>query len=143
MQDQDKRKRLIRLIHVAKRELVMDDDTYRGILLSIGNANSSSKLSVSKLELVLEHFKQAGFKVVPKAKVNLPLVTDPQSKKIRALWLELHSQGIVKDSSEYALSRFAKRLTGVDSLKWLTSDQASMVIESLKKWLDREMTNEH
>lgn len=134
---QDKRKRLIKLIHVAKRELHMDDDTYRGILMQVGNSNSSSKMSISKLEAVLEHFKKAGFKVVPKAKVNLPLATDPQSKKIRALWLELHNIGVVKDSSEYALSRYAHRVTGVDSLKWLNVDQASKVIEHLKKWLGR------
>lgn len=135
---QDKRKRLIKLIHVAKRELHMDDDTYRGILMQVGNSNSSSKMSISKLEAVLEHFKKAGFKVVPKAKVNLPLATDPQSKKIRALWLELHNKGIVRDSSEFALAKMVKRLTGVESLKWITSDQASMVIESLKQWLNRK-----
>ena len=136
--NQDKRKRLIKLIHVAKRELHMDDDTYRGILMQVGNSNSSSKMSISRLEAVLEHFKKVGFKVVSKAKVNLPLATDPQSKKIRALWLELHSKGIVRDSSEFALAKMVKRLTGVDSLKWITSDQASMVIESLKQWLNRK-----
>ena len=135
--EQDKRKRLIKLIHVAKRELQMDDDTYRSILMEIGNTNSSSKMSISKLSAVLDHFKQAGFKVVPKAKVNLPLASDPQSKKIRALWLELHKIGVVQDSSEHALSRFVKRTTGVDSLKWLNTDQAGKVIENLKKWLAR------
>ena len=30
------RQRLIRLIHVAKRDLSMDDDTYRAILQRIG-----------------------------------------------------------------------------------------------------------
>lgn len=137
MQNKDKRTKLIQLIHIAKAKLGMDDATYRAILADIGNASSSTKMTVSELEQVLEHFKKCGFKLVPKNKVNLPLATDPQSKKIRALWLELHNIGVVKDSSEYALSRYAHRVTGVDSLKWLNVDQASKVIEHLKKWLGR------
>lgn len=138
MQNKDKRTKLIQLIHIAKAKLGMDDATYRAILADIGNASSSTKMTVSELEQVLEHFKKCGFKLVPKNKVNLPLTTDPQSKKIRALWLELHNKGIVRDSSEFALAKMVKRLTGVESLKWITSDQASMVIESLKQWLNRK-----
>ena len=140
--EQDKRKLLIKLIHVAKRELAMDDDTYRGILLSIGNVNSSSKLSISKLELVLEHFKQAGFKIVPNKAGNLKRANDPQSKKIRALWLQLYDLGAVKNPSEYSLSLYAKRITGVSHLSWLSSDQSSQIIETLKRWIQR-MEKEH
>lgn len=135
---QDKRANLIKLIHIGKAKLNMDDETYRAVLFKIGNVSSSTKMTISELEQVLEHFKKCGFRLVQKNKVNLPLATDPQSKKIRALWLELHNKGIVRDSSEFALAKMVKRLTGVESLKWITSDQASMVIESLKQWLNRK-----
>jgi len=84
------RQRLIRLIHVGRNELQLDDDTYRGILQRIGKKASSADLTVPELEKVLEHLKRSGFKVrskvMPaKAKPSWPLAQDPESKKIRAL----------------------------------------------------------
>lgn len=136
------KQRLIRLIHVAKRELCMDDDTYRAILLQIGNTASSKDLSVSKLEAVLEHLKKVGFKVTPKKKSNIPMATDSQSKMIRGLWLELHEKGIVNDPSEYALSKYVQRITRISALQWLDTHMASRVIETLKSWLKREDKND-
>jgi phage gp16-like protein len=139
MNNQSKKSRLIRLIQIAKRELNMDDETYRSILMEIGNKSSSTKMSISNLEKVLEHMKICGFKVVPKSKKtgNLRMANDDQSKMIRGLWLELHQLGAVKNPSEYSLTRYVKRITGNDLLQWTTVDQKSKVIETLKKWLDR------
>lgn len=128
---------LIKLIHIGKSKLAMDEDTYRAMLLQIGNATSTTQMSISKLEAVLEHLKKCGFKIVPKKAGTLKRADDAQSKKIRALWLSLHDLGEVKDPSEYALSRYVKRITKVDHLSWINSVQASQVIETLKKWIDR------
>ena len=122
----------------------MADDTYRAILGRFGNKVSAKDMNVSELERVLEHLKQAGFQVRPK-KGTIPLATDPQSKMIRGLWLELSDMGVVEDRSENALRKFVVRLTRVDSLQWLTAPQASRVIEHLKKWktrIEKERTNE-
>lgn len=115
----------------------MDEDTYRAMLLQIGNASSTTEMGISKLEAVLEHLKRCGFKVVPNKAGRLKRADDAQSKKIRSLWLELHALGEVNDPSEYALSRYVKRITKVDNLNWINSVQASTVIETLKKWLGR------
>lgn len=132
----DNRLHLIKLIHVARRELRMDDDTYR-LLLSgmkgLGGATSTADLSVPNLYRVLEQLKQRGFKVRP-SKKQRPLAADDQSKKIRALWLTLKDLGEVRDPSEEALAKFVLKMTGVQALQWLSSDQASQVIENLKKW---------
>lgn len=132
----DNRLRLIKLIHVARRELAMDEDTYR-LLLSgmqgLGGATSTADLSVPNLYRVLEQLKQRGFKVRP-SKKQRPLAADDQSKKIRALWLTLHGLGEVRDPSEEALAKFVLKMTGVQALQWLGSEQASQVIENLKKW---------
>ncbi|EAM6083270.1 DUF1018 domain-containing protein, partial [Salmonella enterica subsp. enterica serovar Ealing] len=50
-----------------------------------------------------------------------------------------YAQGIVRDSSEEALRRWVKRETGVDGLQWLESDKASIAIERLKNWREREL----
>lgn len=135
----DNRLRLIKLIHVARRELGMDDDTYR-LLLSgmkgLGGATSTADLSVPNLYRVLEQLKQRGFKVRP-SKKQRPLAADDQSKKIRALWLALHDHGEVRDPSEEALGKFVMKMTGVQALQWLSGEQASQVIENLKKWQRR------
>ena len=137
------RQRLIRLIHVAKRNLQLDDDTYRAILQRVGRKDSSSDLTVPELEKVLEHMKRSGFKVRSKAKQpapaksSRPLAQDAESKKIRALWLFMHQIGVVKNPSEEALASYVKRITGVDALQWINGDQAETLIESLKKWAMR------
>lgn len=136
------RQRLIRLIHVAKRDLALDDDTYRDILQAVGKKASSADLSVPELETVLEHLKRSGFKIRSKPKTSQaipsrPLAQDAESQKIRALWLFLHQLGAVKNPSEAALGAYTKRVIGVDALQWLTQPQAARLIESLKKWAMR------
>ena len=132
----DKRKRLVRLIHVARRDIGMDEETYRSVLLSITGKASASSLGILQLEQVLAHMKKCGFKVRTNRQ-SRPLAGDAQSKKIRALWLDLHQAGAVRNASEEALAAFVKRMIGIDALQWLDSGQASQVIEELKKWKNR------
>lgn len=129
----DPRQRLVRLIHVAKRDLGLDDETYRALLTNCVNKDSTRAMTVPELERVMARMKQCGFRV----KRTIALADDDQSKKIRALWLSLHAAGAVRDSSEFALASFVRRQTGVAALQWLDTAQASKVIESLKQWLAR------
>jgi phage gp16-like protein len=134
------RLRLIKLIHVARRELCMDDDIYRLMLAGmtgLDGATSSANLSVPNLLRVLEQLKQRGFKVRPNKVQKRPLAGDEQSKKIRSLWLILHDLGAVRDPSEAALAKFVLSMTKVAALQWLTAAQASRVIENLKQWQQR------
>jgi len=132
------RQRLIRLIHVAKRDLAMDDDTYRALLVTSTGHDSSSHLSDTELNKVLAHMKRRGFKVRhTTSKSKRTLAQSPQDKKIRALWLSLHKHGVIRDPSESALAAYVKRIAGVDALQWLDIQQASQIIETLKQWQDR------
>jgi len=145
--NQDARQRLIRLIHVGKRELGLDDDIYRALLMGSVQKDSTSAMSVPELERVLAHMKKSGFTVRHKSPKDRPrdsahppgglsrnIAQDAQSKKIRALWLSMHEMGAVRDCSEAALGAYVKRITRLDALQWLDGDQASRVIETLKKW---------
>lgn len=134
------RLRLIKLIHVARRELCMDDDTYRLLLAGmtgLDGATSTADLSVPNLLRVLEQLKLRGFKVRPNKVQKRPLADDAQSKKIRSLWLELHGLGAVRDPSEAALAKFVQSMTRVSALQWLSTAQGSRVIENLKQWYNR------
>ena len=130
------RDRLVKLIHVAKRDLQLDDATYRAALLSVTGKPSSTELRINELNAFLNHLKGKGFKVRTK-KQSRPLAQEPEAKKIRALWLFLHEIGAVKNPSEEALAAYVKRIAQVDALQWLVGDKSSKVIESMKKWAMR------
>lgn len=134
------RLRLIKLIHVARRELRMDEETYRLMLSGmpvLDGVTSTADLSVPNLVQVLEQLKRKGFKVRPSTTSKRPRAKDGKSRKIRSLWLSLRDAGVLRDASEEALVNFVKGSTGAPALQWLTGAQASQVIEQLKLWLQR------
>lgn len=132
------RARLIRLIHVARRELQMPEDSYRNVLRTVARKDSAADMNIRQLQDVLDHLKKAGFKVrqaaAAPARQSRPLASDPDHKKIRAIWLMLADMGVVRDPSERALAAYCRRLTRVEALQWINAAQAHKLIESLKKW---------
>lgn len=149
----ERRTQLIRLIHVARRELGMQDEDYRTMLrgmTALGGKTSSADLGIRGLELVRDALIAKGFVVKPKAAKTKPisikaptktrpLADDAQSKMIRHRWLQMHAQGIVRDPSEASLAAYVCRIAKIEALQWLNSDQASNVIETLKKWQKRAL----
>ena len=145
----DNRKKQYTLLQVGKAALGWDDEFYYGIWLPMQGATlkngkySATTLSIGQLFHAVDAMKKAGFKVKSPAVngnvKNRALADDAQSKKIRALWLEMHNQGIVKNPSEASLCAYVKRMMKVDALQWLSTAQASVLIESLKKWQARSL----
>lgn len=135
------RQRLIKLIHVGRRELNMDEATYRQVLMIAGKADSASAMTVPALTAVLEHMKSCGFKIKTKtgAAPRRPLLVAPDASKVRALWLFLFHLGAVRDPSEDALATYVKRIAGVDDLRWVRGDGVTLLIETLKKWAMRHL----
>lgn len=133
------RKRLLAMIHIARQQVGMSDDEYRDLLGSMfAGQRSAATLDWFQLEALLGRFKLLGFKAVSAKKSGAKrLDSSPQSKMARGLWIELHQLGAVRDPSEAALASYVKRMTRVDRLEWLNHKQIELVIESLKKWLDR------
>lgn len=126
-------------IHIAKKELGLTDEVYRDILKARFRKDSSAKLTPSQAFALIRHFERLGWK--PSRQPTLPgmnIPSDPQSKKILALWIELHQQKVVRDNSDRALMAFVKRQTGKDHLKWCTPYDKNTVIEALKDWAKRE-----
>lgn len=128
-------------IHIAKKELGMDDDTYRSMLWTVARVNSSRDLDMHGRYKVVMHLKALGWKPgrsKKKSPASAHKLSKTQLDKIRALWIEMGNDGIVKNPTETNLNKFAKRLTGIDRVDWLRNErQATTVIESLKKWRER------
>lgn len=127
----------IKLIHIAKKQLGLDDDTYRHLLVTVTKKSSTKDMTVWELDKVIDNLKSKGFIVKNSKKSGKITATEPVHKKIRSLWLELADAGAIKNSSEKAINSYVKRITGVEVMDWLNTDQAMRVIESLKSWLAR------
>lgn len=147
---------LIKLIHVAKRELNMDEDSYRMLLKNETGKDSCTELTTEQLGLVIDGMKKRGFKprkTTVKTTDNKRLspksgkAKHAEMGKIRAIWIEMNRHGFVRDGSETALDAYVRRMTEsqgnkVDILGWCNSDQCRTVLESLKSWHRRCMINE-
>ncbi|MBB4845019.1 phage gp16-like protein [Paucibacter oligotrophus] len=139
----DARARLVKIIHVARRELQLEEGTYRELLVCAGGASSTSEMDIPALDAVLAHLKSKGFKVRATAKAGAKGRPDRRqdssvsARKVRALWLFLADLGVVRDPSERALAAYCKRIAKVDDLHWARPDQMHDLIETLKKWAMR------
>lgn len=135
-----RRAALIKLIQVAKRDLGrrsgLDDLAYRDILRTVGKSESLAAMTIPNMELVLAHMKSKGFVVRPRAG-DRPQTINPDTSKVRALWLFLHVLGEVRDPSEKALAAYVKRIGKVDDLRWAHGRVVDTLIETLKKWAMR------
>lgn len=128
-------------IHIARKDLGLDEDIYRDIIrvASGGKTESAGGLDWSGRRAVLDRFRELGWKDKPstKAKSGRRLADDPQSRMLRGLWIELHKAGKVSDPSEAALCKFVKRVTGKDALQWLNNQDVTKVKTALTSWLER------
>lgn len=142
----DRRGVLIRLIHIAKRDLRMDEDTYRTMLRTAsGGISSTADMTERQLQAVVDQAKRSGFVVrvgpgkaaAAKGRGTRRLDMSHEARKVRALWLFLHHLGAVRDPSEAALAAYCRRIAKVDDLHWAASGQMVTLIETLKKWAMR------
>jgi Protein of unknown function (DUF1018) len=114
-------------IHVAIKQLGIDDDTYRAKWsnLTHGRIISARDATADERRTMIEHLRKIGFKPLPKA-------AEAQDRLARALWLECVKSGALRDRSERGFRKLVKRVTGVDRLEWMTAEDANKVIEMFK-----------
>lgn len=125
----EKRARLIRLIHVGKNKLRLNDYDYRAILEGISGKKSSAELTVAELEQVLKGMKSLGFTVkkLPVKNLDRGQANEAQLSYIKGMW-ELVS----REKTEHALNRFVGRIAGVDHLRFLDVAGAQKVTLALR-----------
>ncbi|EFR3658252.1 DUF1018 domain-containing protein [Salmonella enterica] len=138
---------LITTIHVARRELRLDEDTYRDALRTATGKTSCRDMTLPELSKALAAFKKRGFKVRSKPH-NRALKPATVTAKIRAIWRLMHTQGFLASDGEAALNSWVRKQTalqnggeGVANYQWLEKEPAlaSDVLERLKRWHRREM----
>ncbi len=121
-------------VHIAKKQLGLEDAGYRELLRRVTGKHSSADCTEAELDLLLVEFKRLGFE--PQGNATAPRAEKEYVRMIYALWSGL--KPYLRDHSQVALRIFVKKMTGVDKPDWLGPEDANDVIEGLKAWLARE-----
>lgn len=120
-------------IHIAKKQLGLDDDTYRAVLMRVTGKDSTRAMSERERIAVVSELRKQGFKPVEKG------LQGPFAKKLQALWIAAWNLGIVRDKRDAAMLTFVKRQTGIDHTRFLVDgEDAARAIDALKGWMARE-----
>lgn len=123
---------LIKLVHAGARHAFNDETARKDWQQSRTGHRSCKDMSVADLEnLVAELRRKKALKPVAQ---KAPLAKKTPADKIRALWIDMHTSGLIKDGSDKALGKYLYRMTGRYKAQWLSMPDAMRVIESLKKW---------
>ncbi len=135
-------------IHLAKKQLGLDEETYRAVVSRISArfrsdpVDSAGEMTEAERGALLDEFRRIGFQSAPPAERAADWVTigptHPGAQHLRKLLAcayELERIGAVKaNRTSIWLRAFIKRQTGCDALQWLTAEDANKVIEGLKGW---------
>ena len=124
--DGNRRNAELAKIHLAKKQLQLDEETYRAMLWTVGRVQSARDLDAGGRARVLEHLEARGFRPhrrgrsVP-AGERVPLV-----RKIRAQLMT------AKRPDAYA-DGLARKMFGVDRFEWCQPEQLRKIIAALAK----------
>lgn len=120
-------------IHVAKKQLGLDDETYRAVLLRVTGKASSAAMSEAERGAVLEELRRQGFKGAKKG------LEGPFAPKLQALWIAAWNLGLVRDRADAAMLAFVARQTGIQHTRFLiAAEDARKAVEALKAWMARD-----
>ena len=141
------RKSLMAQVHIARKALALDDDLYRASLQKATGKTSCADMGVMDLCRAVQWFKDHGWeqknygrKYSPKS----PAGQKSQRDKVRALWIGMAKQGLIRDGSERGLGSWVRRMTakhnggiGWQTLEFVPDRWLGPLIEDLKRWKQR------
>lgn len=137
------RRSLLAMVHIAAKDIGLDEETYRAALANVSGGRDSAKdLTDDELGQVLDGFRRNGWRPTKKGRPINRLSDKPYVRKVWALWGEMHRSGLIQGDARAALRAFVERMTGLTDPEWLDPKQGRVVIEALKQWAARPRTGE-
>lgn len=136
-------------IHVARKQLAMEEDDYRQIVFDQIGRTSLKGANAAELAKVLAAMEAKGFQPISKKpgaamfKNARAAAQHPMARKARALWISLYHLGAVQNPAEAALEAFANRQLGCERLVWARQSDAFRLIEALKGMAARHGWPQH
>lgn len=125
---------LLAKVHIARKELAIQEESYRAILERITGCTSSKDCTEQQLKRLVAEFKRLGWK--PKVCRASPEAR-PYVRKIYALWREAGIVGAVSNASKETLRAFVLRQTGKSAPEFLGPADANKVNEGIKAMISR------
>lgn len=115
-------------IHIARKDLGLDEETYRALLREVAGVDSAADLTPTGLARVLDHLRRLGWRPKPARRAKRRPHTLDRSAQLRKIEAQLSE---LRASWGYA-DKIAKRMFGVEKVEWLRgSDQFRAVIAAL------------
>jgi len=125
-----RRRALLAMVHIAKKELALNEGEYEMILHSF-KVDSASELSIATLEKMVKYLKHLGWK--PRRKKKSP----EESGKLDALRRRCVALAQLIPNGERRLAGLAKSICGVSSLTWCREDnkleRLLAILEDIKR----------
>ncbi|ASJ24134.1 gp16 family protein [Laribacter hongkongensis] len=111
-------------IHIAKKDLGMDDDTYRAMLTAVAGVSSSRDLDDKAAAKVLRHLRRCGWKPAFGQRPHAARSREALLGKVEALladggkhWNYAHGM--------------ARKMFGIDQVHWLDDEQLHKLVAAL------------
>lgn len=129
-------------VHLGKKTLGLDDDTYRALLKNLTGKTSSKDFSDGDFDSVIAYFRTAGVKFTTTKKGKAPHTLNTpthkradQLKKIEAMLTELELPWDYltarQDGEDGKTTSMVHRLTGKQALEWCDGIELGKVIAAL------------
>lgn len=121
-------------IHIAKKALGLDDDTYRDVLWAVCRVRSAADLDSTGRFKLIKHFESLGWKNTRRNYGRKPGVTadkTPLMNKLEALLADNKLPWGYADG-------MAKRMFKVDKVGWLKPDQLHKLVAALQISINRK-----
>jgi len=135
--------KLLAKIHIAKKNLGLDEETYREVLNSECGVRSAKFLTNDQALNVIRRFKNSGW--VPKSKPkkyddqkgDIYSATPAQKRKIEVMWHDIYRG----NSETKHLRQFLFNHFKVSDIRFLDKDKAYQAIEALKSIQNRRRSD--
>lgn len=128
------RKGLMASIHMARADMGLDEETYRGLLASVTGRDSCARCSLPQLKAVLAEFRARGWTPRPRQTKGASVAPElrPRHQKILALCL---SQGRDPAYAEAVIRRMSR---GAETLATASAARLDACIAALARQAGRE-----
>lgn len=129
----DKRQAELAKIHIAKKQLGLDDGTYRDMLWTLARVRTASELDEHGRRQVLEHLKSRGFR-----DRSRPKPTQDRAALISKIRAQLYDL----DRPEAYADAMCHRMFHVDRFEWCNPEQLHKLVAALAYQQKRVATKE-
>lgn len=121
----DSRNRELAKIHIAAKNLGMDEDAYRDMLWAVARVRSAADLDEAGRRRVLDHLKACGFKSKRTSRPRPSQDREALVGKVRVLLHAMNLPDVYADG-------MSKKMFHVERYEWCNPDQLHRLVAALE-----------